>query len=130
MFVNHNLILIRLDFYVINRYYNIIGLMSGSSYDGIDVSLVKTNGQQLIRTGINHKHTYKDETIALIKKFLTNPLYFAQRKKLVKKINYQITMDHLLAVNQIIDKNKIKPDFIGFHGQTVYHNYKKKKPFN
>ena len=49
---------------------------------------------------------------------------FRDLKKLKEKVDKEITLFHAKAVNQIL-KNKLKVDFIGFHGQTIYHNTKK-----
>ena len=37
-------------------FYRIIGMMSGTSMDGIDVSLVSTNGQKLIREKLFYEY--------------------------------------------------------------------------
>ncbi|SVE21305.1 uncharacterized protein METZ01_LOCUS474159, partial [marine metagenome] len=42
--------------------------------------------------------------------------------KELKNIEKEITLFHAKAVNEIIKKIKIKVDFIGFHGQTIYHD--------
>ena len=44
------------------NFYNIIGTMSGTSMDGIDISLVRTNGKQLIRKNKNYFYKYSNQT--------------------------------------------------------------------
>ena len=43
-------------------YLNIIGLMSGTSMDGIDISLVQTNGIELKRLNKNYFYEYSNNT--------------------------------------------------------------------
>ncbi len=38
----------------------------------------------------------------------------------------EITIFHSESVNKILKKTKINIDFIGFHGQTIFHNAKEK----
>ena len=42
-----------------NKYLNVIGMMSGTSADGIDISLVKTDGKNLISQNKNYFHRFK-----------------------------------------------------------------------
>ncbi len=51
-------------------FLNIIGLMTGTSMDGIDISLVRTNGTDLIRLNKNFYYKYSPDT----KKFLDDIL--------------------------------------------------------
>ena len=44
------------------NFLNIIGLMTGTSMDGIDIALVQTNGLDLKRLNKNYFHKYSDET--------------------------------------------------------------------
>ena len=47
-------------------FLNVIGLMTGTSMDGIDISLVQTNGQSLKRLNKNnrdHGHENANDTI-------------------------------------------------------------------
>ena len=53
-----------------HKYLNIIGMMTGTSMDGIDISLVQTNGYELKRLNKNFFHKYNKET----KKFLMSVL--------------------------------------------------------
>ena len=43
-------------------FLNIIGLMSGTSMDGIDISLVQTNGLDLKRLNKNYFYEYSNQT--------------------------------------------------------------------
>jgi 1,6-anhydro-N-acetylmuramate kinase len=43
-------------------FLNIIGLMTGTSMDGIDISLVQTNGLDLRRLNKNYFYKYNNKT--------------------------------------------------------------------
>jgi len=55
--------------------------------------------------------------------------YYAAPKgfeKKIKLIEKEITLFHAKAVNEILKKSKVNIDFIGFHGQTIFHNAREK----
>lgn len=105
----------------------IIGLMSGTSIDGIDASFVFTDGKTLHRTNLNSFTPYKKDTVNLIKKILKDPKKEIQNLKLINDLSLQITMEHVLASKQLMNKLKVKPKLIGFHGQTVFHDPSNRK---
>ena len=49
-----------------NKHLNIIGLMTGTSMDGIDISLVQTNGTNLKRLNKNYYHQFSNKTKDLL----------------------------------------------------------------
>ena len=53
-------------------FLNIIGLMTGTSMDGIDISLVKTNGVDLKRLNKNFYYRYSSETKKILDDILKN----------------------------------------------------------
>lgn len=98
-----------------------IGLMSGTSLDGIDVSLIKTNGQEEIQIVDNYYHEYPSELIKQIRQLILDESGSFGWFELEKRL----TVLNAYAVNQILHRNRLKPDqvqVIGYHGQTIYHN--------
>ncbi len=99
-------------------YLNIIGLMTGTSMDGIDISYVKTNGIDLKNLDRNYFYKYSVDTKIKLMNILREELSYNMKRK--KYLDEFITNEHYLALKNLdILKNC---DLIGFHGQTIYHN--------
>jgi anhydro-N-acetylmuramic acid kinase len=106
--------------------YNVIGLMSGTSLDGLDIAYCSFNNE-------NGKWSFK------IKNAVTQPYSETWLKKLstVDKLNaiefIALHNDYGYylgkAVKDFIDKNDVHPDFIASHGHTVFHQPAKKITF-
>ena len=106
--------------------FPIIGLMSGTSIDGIDASLIYSNGRRLQRTKFNLTEPYSKNTKNKILKVLEKPKSYLKNIKFLKELEKQITIEHAKVSKKIIEISKIKPEIIGFHGQTIYHDGKAK----
>lgn len=92
--------------------------MTGTSLDGIDISLIKTNGVELKRLGQNFYHKYDDKTRNYLLSILQkNRPVSVKEQNLLNKI---ITNEHIKSLRNLNILEKC--DYIGFHGQTVYHN--------
>jgi anhydro-N-acetylmuramic acid kinase len=102
--------------------YNIIGLMSGTSLDGLDIALVRLHRHE------NNTWTYElvqAETFSyppeIIEKLsISTQLTAIQLFKLDKELgkNMGEFVNHFIQKNKF-DKNNI--DYIASHGHTVYH---------
>ena len=96
--------------------------MTGTSMDGIDISLVHTNGLELRRLNKNYFYKYSQETKKILLSSLKEDLNFNLKRK--KYLDDFITNEHYLALKDLDIVRSC--DLIGFHGQTIYHNPKKK----
>ena len=92
--------------------------MTGTSMDGIDISLVQTNGLELKRLNKNYFYQYSNNTRKKLKSILKRDINFNLMRK--QYLDEFITNEHYLALKDL-DIIK-KCDLIGFHGQTIYHN--------
>lgn len=104
-----------------------IGLMSGTSLDGIDVALVRTDGETVVERGPAMSLPYD----AAFRRRLQGALETAkaigergERPGDLAAIERDLTLRHAEAVRAFLAENGLAPssiDAIGFHGQTVLH---------
>ena len=95
--------------------------MTGTSMDGIDISLVQTNGKKLKRLNKNYFYKYDQSTKKKLMNILKQDINFSLKKK--KYLDEFITNEHYFALKDLNIVNEC--DLIGFHGQTIYHNPQK-----
>ena len=104
-----------------------IGLMSGTSLDGVDVALVETDGEGAVQLGPTGYRAYSEEE----RRFLVTALAEAagmegrqDRRGRLAEAEELITRAHAEAVEAFLHQSEITTgsvDVIGFHGQTVLH---------
>ena len=112
-----------------NKLYTAIGLMSGTSMDGVDASLIRSNGIDEFTKILDEYHEYDSNLHECLIDLRNVILNFEDLEKYSSKINEierEITIFHGKIINQISLKYDDKIDLIGFHGQTIYHNPEKK----
>lgn len=101
-----------------------IGLMSGTSMDGIDASLIYTDGQKNIVTTAHHFLKYNEDFILELRN--AEILARAAEKDATSfSVVEQSTKLHAQAVMDLLDKANLSVndiDIIGYHGQSLYHN--------
>ena len=107
--------------------YTSLGLMSGTSGDGVDASIIRSDGNTKYEV-IKDKYFKYDNEIYLnihTLKEKINKLEDLQKfSKELDDLERKITLFHAKTIENLCDNNKI--DIIGFHGQTIYHNAQEK----
>ncbi len=101
---------------------SVIGLMSGTSVDGIDAALVYTDGEILNRTPHVLTGQYRSTTKQAILEVVNYPDKLINDRAIAKELELLIAEDHATVVNDLVQQAAVKIDLLGFHGQTVYHN--------
>lgn len=104
-----------------------IGLMSGTSLDGVDVALIETDGEQITAFGPTGYRPYADGEQALLRRALAQGASLTDRDArpgVLAEADDFVTRVHAEAVEAFlatehIDKAGIA--IVGFHGQTVLH---------
>lgn len=125
-----------------NKLFNTIGLMSGTSMDGIDAALIQTDGYHHVKhidyTSLAYTKDFQLLLKAAEQSFakaegeihcadaLLKEQYacsFAEITKEITGYHYQVVLQLLKKTDQLAKDI----DVIGFHGQTLWHNPAKGK---
>jgi anhydro-N-acetylmuramic acid kinase len=103
-----------------------IGLMSGTSLDGIDAALIETDGEAFVRPIAFRGEPYSDAARAELAEATRMALTFERPRASppVVAAGELITRAHVFAVHKLLADAGFAAadvDVIGFHGQTIAH---------
>lgn len=92
-----------------------LGLMSGTSCDGVDASIIETDGQKITKYIADHFLPYDNDCqhriLALMHDFTNWP-----------RLDKELTDYHIKAIHEVCKIAGLKRvDVIGCHGQTISH---------
>ena len=97
---------------------NVIGLMSGTSMDGIDAAFLKTDGLLHVEAGEAITVPYSEDLRQKLSELVSSGIDS-------KNVEEQITVKHAEVIIQLLKKTNTPAneiDLIGFHGHTVFHS--------
>lgn len=98
-----------------------IGVMTGTSCDGIDISAVQFSGNSLneFNVIVSKSYSYPSDIKEFVKKCLTEKITLAE----LSQFNYFISEVYGQALTHFTEQYlKLSPDFVAVHGQTIWHN--------
>jgi len=104
-----------------------IGLMSGTSQDGVDVALIETDGEVIARFGPTAYRTYSKKERAVLRSATAAAANLTERSArpdALAAAESIVNTAHAEAVEAFLAANGLKPadvTVVGFHGQTVLH---------
>ena len=105
--------------------YCSLGLMSGTSADGVDASIIQSDGDNEYKVILDRYFKYNQniyETIHNLKDKINDSKDLENLSEKIKSVEKEITLFHANLVNEIVNKAQSDIDFVGFHGQTIFHN--------
>ena len=111
------------------KIYTAMGLMSGTSLDGVDVSIIKSDGDREYSSILDRYFEYDRELIQKILKLrdkISNIDGLSRYLDELKTLEREITLFHANAVSETLKAANSPLDLIGFHGQTIFHDSEKK----
>jgi anhydro-N-acetylmuramic acid kinase len=109
-----------------------LGLMSGTSMDGVDVAAVETDGEACVVRGASSFRPYSAEERALLRRALVDAVGLEDRSGrpgALAEAESMITRAHAEAVEAFLavsGTDRTSVAVVGFHGQTVLHRPEKR----
>jgi anhydro-N-acetylmuramic acid kinase len=103
-----------------NQPLTALGLMSGTSLDGIDAAVIVSDGVQLVEAcavgSFPYDTAFREDLRACLGKSVDKPG--------VADVAGELTRRHVKAVKQVLQENNMEAsdiDLVGFHGHTILH---------
>ena len=98
-----------------------VGAISGTSMDGIDVALIRSDGEARLETGPGATYPYPAEVAAELRAVVADP---ARAAGPLAELEAAVTDAHVAAVERFlaefaVDRRDV--EIVGLHGQTVLH---------
>ena len=111
------------------KIYTALGLMSGTSMDGVDASIIKSDGNIEYSIIYDEYFEYNHEFYSKLINIRDKVSIEDDLKKYsdeIHSLEREIALLNADIINKIVKKSKIEIDFVGFHGQTIFHDPKNK----
>jgi len=111
------------------KVFNALGLMTGTSIDGIDLSLIKSDGIAEFTSILNNFYEFDNNLRVKIIGLRDQLNSIEDLKKYssdLRKLDREITLFYARIINNFFKNQNHDIDFVGLHGQTIFHDAEKK----
>ena len=100
-----------------------VGVMSGTSMDGVDISLILSDGKKSYKHIKSKFYSYKQSTKTILLKLVDSFTVSKHSLALIGSAEESVTFEYIDALKKFLkDENLSKIDLISLHGQTVFHD--------
>ena len=108
-----------------NKLYTAIGLIRGTSMDGVDASLIRSDGFNQFTNILDEYFEYNEslhQELIELRNLIINTNDLEHHSSRLNELEREITIFHSKIVNEISNRYEDQIDFVGFHGQTIFHS--------
>ena len=100
---------------------HVVGLMSGTSLDGVDAAVIETDGEAIGRRGPACFVPYPPPLRRRLRDLLDRAAGTDPDDPGLCDVERELTLFHVDAVQAVLERASRPADLIGFHGQTILH---------
>ncbi len=102
--------------------YSVLGVLSSTSFDGVGIALLQTDGVDLYDIGSSYLVPYDEDLLNKIKQIQGKKPDCEQNKNLIQEVEIKMTEFCASLIKDFLLANSEQIDVIAFGGHTIFHD--------